>query len=86
MAVSFQRNVGMLLLAVWLILYGFAGMLALVLPRSAELSLHGWSTRRSSEEKRMMLLCHPLVVKSSSEYLVTSATAQGLALREPLES
>lgn len=32
MAVSFRRNVGMLSLAVWLILYGFAGMLALVLP------------------------------------------------------
>ncbi len=32
MAVTFQRNVGMLLLAVWLILYGLAGMIALVLP------------------------------------------------------
>jgi hypothetical protein len=32
MAVTFQRNVGMPLPAVWLILYGFAGMIALVLP------------------------------------------------------
>ena len=32
MAVKFQRNVGMLLLAVWLILYGLAGMIALGLP------------------------------------------------------
>lgn len=32
MAVTFQRNVGLLLLAVWLILYGLAGMIALVLP------------------------------------------------------
>jgi hypothetical protein len=32
MAVTFQRNVGMLLLAVWLILSGLAGMTALVLP------------------------------------------------------
>jgi hypothetical protein len=32
MAITFQRNVGMLLLAVWLILYGLAGMVALVLP------------------------------------------------------
>ena len=32
MAVTFQRNVGMLLLAVWLILYGLVGMIALVLP------------------------------------------------------
>ena len=32
MAVAFQRNVGMLLLAVWLILYGLAGMIALALP------------------------------------------------------
>lgn len=38
MAVSFQRNVGMLPLAVCLMLDGLAGMLALVLPRSAELS------------------------------------------------
>ena len=34
MAVTFQRNVGMLLLAVWLILYGLAGMIALGLPAS----------------------------------------------------
>src|ERR1700681_46983 len=32
MAVTFQRNAGMLLLAVWLILHGLAGMIALVLP------------------------------------------------------
>jgi hypothetical protein len=32
MAVTFQRNIGMLLLAVWLILYGLAGMIALALP------------------------------------------------------
>jgi len=32
MAISFQRNVGMLLLAVWLILYGLTGVIALVLP------------------------------------------------------
>jgi hypothetical protein len=32
MAVTFQRNVGTLLLAVWLILYGLTGMIALVLP------------------------------------------------------
>lgn len=32
MAVNFQRNIGMLLLAVWLILYGLAGMIALGLP------------------------------------------------------
>ena len=32
MAVTFQRNVGMLLLAIWLILYGLAGMTALGLP------------------------------------------------------
>lgn len=32
MAVTFQRNVGMLLLAVWLILYGLAGLVALALP------------------------------------------------------
>jgi hypothetical protein len=32
MAVTFQRNIGMLLLAVWLILYGLAGMIALGLP------------------------------------------------------
>lgn len=32
MAVAFQRNAGLLLLAVWLILYGIAGMTAVVLP------------------------------------------------------
>jgi len=32
MAVNFQRNIGMLLLAVWLILYGLAGIIALGLP------------------------------------------------------
>ena len=32
MAVTFQRNVGMLLLAVWLILHGLTGMIALALP------------------------------------------------------
>jgi hypothetical protein len=32
MAFRFQRNIGMLLLAIWLILYGLAGMIALVLP------------------------------------------------------
>jgi hypothetical protein len=32
MAVTFQRNLGMLLLAIWLILYGLAGMVALALP------------------------------------------------------
>jgi hypothetical protein len=32
MAVTFQRNVGMLLLAIWLILYRLAGMIALALP------------------------------------------------------
>jgi hypothetical protein len=32
MAVTFQRNLGLLLLAVWLILYGLAGMIALGLP------------------------------------------------------
>jgi hypothetical protein len=31
-AVTFQKNVGMLLLAIWLILYGIAGMVALALP------------------------------------------------------
>jgi hypothetical protein len=31
-AVTFQKNVGMLLLAIWLILYGIAGMVALSLP------------------------------------------------------
>ena len=32
MAVRFQRNAGMLVLAIWLILYGLAGMVALGLP------------------------------------------------------
>ena len=32
MAINFQRNLGMLLLAVWLILNGLAGMIALGLP------------------------------------------------------
>ena len=32
MAITFQRNAGMLLLAVWLILYGLAGMTAIALP------------------------------------------------------
>jgi hypothetical protein len=32
MAVTFQRIAGMLLLAVWLILHGLAGMVALALP------------------------------------------------------
>jgi hypothetical protein len=32
MAVTFQRNLGMLVLAVWLILYGLTGMFALALP------------------------------------------------------
>jgi hypothetical protein len=32
MAVVFPRNVGMLLLAIWLILYGLAGIIALGLP------------------------------------------------------
>ena len=32
MAINFQRNIGMLLLAVWLILYGLAGIIALGLP------------------------------------------------------
>jgi hypothetical protein len=32
MAVTFQRNLGMLLLAIWLILYGLAGLVALALP------------------------------------------------------
>jgi len=31
-AVAFQKNVGMLLLAIWLILYGVSGMVALGLP------------------------------------------------------
>jgi len=32
MAVTFQRNLGMLVLGIWLILYGLAGMIALGLP------------------------------------------------------
>ena len=32
MAVTYQRNLGLLLLAVWLILYGLSGMIALGLP------------------------------------------------------
>jgi len=32
MAVTLQRNVGMLLLGLWLVLYGLAGMVALGLP------------------------------------------------------
>jgi hypothetical protein len=32
MAIMFPRNVGMLLLAIWLILYGLAGIIALGLP------------------------------------------------------
>lgn len=32
MALTFQRNTGQLLLAVWLILYGLAGITALALP------------------------------------------------------
>lgn len=32
MAVTFQRNIGMLLLAVWLILSGLSSMIALGLP------------------------------------------------------
>jgi len=32
MAVMFQKNVGMLILAIWLILYGLSGMVALGLP------------------------------------------------------
>jgi hypothetical protein len=32
MAITFQRNVGMLLLGIWLVLYGLAGMVALELP------------------------------------------------------
>jgi hypothetical protein len=35
MAFTFQRNLGMLLLAVWLILYGLAGIAALALPAPA---------------------------------------------------
>ena len=32
MGVTFQKNAGLLLLAVWLILYGVSGMVALGLP------------------------------------------------------
>ena len=32
MAVRLQRNAGMLVLAIWLILYGLVGMLSLALP------------------------------------------------------
>lgn len=32
MAIAFQKNVGMLLLAVWLILYGLVGVVGFVLP------------------------------------------------------
>jgi hypothetical protein len=32
MAVTFQRNIGMLVLAIWLILYGLSGVIALGLP------------------------------------------------------
>lgn len=32
MAFPFQRNVGMLLLGLWLVLYGLAGLVALGLP------------------------------------------------------
>lgn len=32
MAVTVQRNLGLLLLAIWLILYGLSGMVALGLP------------------------------------------------------
>jgi hypothetical protein len=32
MAVTFQRNLGLLVLGIWLILYGLAGMIALGLP------------------------------------------------------
>ena len=35
MAILVQRNVGMLILAIWLILYGLAGMVALGLPSPA---------------------------------------------------
>ena len=34
MAIAVQRNFGMLLLAIWLILYGIAGLTAVVLPAS----------------------------------------------------
>jgi hypothetical protein len=32
MAFRFQRNMGMLLLGIWLVLYGFAGIVSLGLP------------------------------------------------------
>ena len=32
MAVGIQRNIGMLLLGIWLVLYGLAGIIALHLP------------------------------------------------------
>jgi len=32
MAIAVQRNFGMLLLAIWLVLYGIAGLTAVVLP------------------------------------------------------
>jgi hypothetical protein len=32
MTVNFQRNIGLLVLAIWLILYGLAGTVALALP------------------------------------------------------
>ena len=32
MVISFKRNVGMLLLRIWLVLYGLAGLVALGLP------------------------------------------------------
>ena len=32
MAVTFQRNAGMLVLAIWLVLNGLAGLIALALP------------------------------------------------------
>ena len=32
MAVTFQRNIGLLVLAIWLILYGLSGVIALGLP------------------------------------------------------
>ena len=32
MVISFQRNMGMLLLGIWLVLYGLAGLVSLGLP------------------------------------------------------
>jgi hypothetical protein len=32
MAVGFQRNIGLLVLSIWLILYGISGLVALGLP------------------------------------------------------